>query len=109
MQTLVEMDIHRKEIKLIRHDLKLKTNLGQDDEGNKSQRNLEDCTELLRNSEIWPKDRETCINQFSLPRDSIIKVYYEGHLIPWSLIQKCASVEIKVYRPNQNGKIRIAT
>jgi len=96
------MEVSRKEIKLIRHDLTRPVDV--EDEENFD--DLEECTELLRDSEIWPNDRETCISQFSLPRDSIIKVYYEGHLIPWSLIQKCPSVEIRIFRPNQNVKPR---
>ncbi|CAL8109359.1 unnamed protein product [Orchesella dallaii] len=87
------------EIKLIRYDL-----TKMDEELIES--NLDDCTDLLRDSEIWPNDRASCITQFALPIDSIIKVYYEGHLIPWSLIAKCPSVEIQVYRPNQNVKPR---
>jgi len=96
------MEISKKEIKLIRHDLTRPADVGAEE----SFEDLEECTELLRDSEIWPSDRETCINQFSLPRDSIIKVYYEGHLIPWSLIEKCPSVEIQIFRPNQNVKPR---
>lgn len=98
----------RKEIKIIRHDLaKVKTLEDPTSIDGVLVENLEECTELLRESEIWPNDRESCINQFNLPRDSIIKVYYEGHLIPWSLLHKCPSVEIKVFRPNQNGKSQL--
>lgn len=101
-----------KEIKLIRHDLISSctgstSTTGTEDIEVENFGSLEKCTELFKDSEEWPNDRESCINQFSLPKDSIIKVYYEGHLIPWSLIEKCASIDIRIYRPNQNGEFPI--
>lgn len=95
----------KKEIKLVRHDLAKVHGENDVDSNDVILENIDECTEILRDSEVWPMDREGCIRQFELPKDSIIKVYYEGHLVPWSLIQKCPSLEIKVFRPNQNGKL----
>jgi len=52
-----------------------------------------------------PKDRNDLITQFQLPSDSIVKLSYNGKLIPWSLVPQCSTkLEIQIFRPHQNIK-----
>jgi len=54
--------------------------------------------------ENFPANKEALLTQLDLPSDSITKLYYNGSLIPWSLLSTCNGVEVKVFRPHQNSE-----
>lgn len=55
-----------------------------------------------------PKDRGSFLKSYNLPAESIIKLKYNGNLIPWSLVPHCNCqknmLDIQVFRPHQNSK-----
>jgi hypothetical protein len=53
-----------------------------------------------------PISRDEIISKFQLPEDSILKLYFEGKMIPWSMVEQCDRVEIRVCQPHKNGTIK---
>ncbi|CAG7836344.1 unnamed protein product [Allacma fusca] len=54
-----------------------------------------------------PSTRVELLETYDLPHDSIVKLCFEGKLIPWSLVgyfATVASVDIQIFRPHQNIK-----
>ena len=57
--------------------------------------------------ENCPLNRNDLLSSFQLAEDSVVKLNFQGKLIPWSLvgyISSIASMDFQVFRPHQNSK-----